>query len=157
MRLWGRRMKKDTVPEYAVRRIGTVKKTDDEVRVCVYPEFAEGLEGLDQFSHIIVFYWFHQNDTEEKRKTLKVHPRGNRSNPLTGVFATRSPARPNLIGMTICRLVSMEGAALHVDGIDAFDGTPVIDIKPCIGRLDLVSQLRVPAWAERAEDEDKPP
>ena len=76
-----------------------------------------------------MLYWFHENDTPEKRRTLKVHPRRNLGNPLTGVFATHSPMRPNLIAMTRCRLIAVDGLTLTVDAIDARPGSPVIDIK----------------------------
>lgn len=133
---------------YHVSPIGFVRKHDGGVRIVVMETYREGLAGLAQFSHIVVVYWFHENDTPEKRKTLQVHPRRNPANPLTGVFATRSPARPNPVGISICELLSVEDGTLSVDSLDAFDGTPVIDIKPCMPRLDLVSRIRVPHWAE---------
>ncbi|MBW1789177.1 MAG: tRNA (N6-threonylcarbamoyladenosine(37)-N6)-methyltransferase TrmO [Deltaproteobacteria bacterium] len=145
-------MTKSAAEQYAIRPIGIVGKKDKRAFVEVYPEYEEALSGLNQFSHIVVLYWFHKNDAPDKRKTLKVHPRGDPSNPLTGVFATRSPVRPNLIGMTICELLFIDGTALYVDRIDALEGTPVIDIKPCISRLDLVSRLRAPQWAERERE-----
>jgi tRNA-Thr(GGU) m(6)t(6)A37 methyltransferase TsaA len=109
--------------------------------------------GLDQNSHIIVFCWFQKSDTPEKRKTLQVHPRGNKANPLTGVFATRSPVRPNPISISACKILSIDGRLIHVDDIDAFDGTPVVDIKPYVPRLDAISGVKMPEWAEEKAHE----
>jgi tRNA (Thr-GGU) A37 N-methylase len=105
--------------------------------------------GLEQWSHIWVFYWFDQNDTPEKRAVLQVHPRGNRNNPLTGVFATRSPMRPNLTALSLCRVVSIQGNDIEIEAIDAFDQTPVIDIKPYIQELDTPRDpIDAPGWME---------
>ena len=128
--------------------VGVVRKHGKTTFVEIYEEYRDGLLGLDQFSHIIVFFWFHENDTPEKRAILKVHPRRDEANPLTGVFATRSPARPNLIGITTCKILSIKGNVISVEQIDAFDGTPVIDIKPCLSGTDLTTDLRVPEWAK---------
>lgn len=142
---------------YGISPIGTVRKQGADTHIVIVEAYKEGLAGLEQFSHIVVLYWFHKNDTPEGRMTLRVHPRRDPANPLTGVFATRSPARPNPIGITICELLSVEGNTLCVDTLDAFDGTPVIDIKPCITRLDLVSRIRVPEWAAAVEREEGDP
>jgi len=128
--------------------IGMVRKRDERVTIEINPAYEGGLMGLDQNSHIIVFSWFQKSDTPEKRKTLQVHPRGNKANPLTGVFATRSPVRPNPISISTCKISSIDGRQIHVDAIDAFDGTPVIDIKPYVPRLDAMSKVRMPGWAE---------
>jgi len=133
---------------FQVFPVGIVRKSGDTVRIEIVEKYHDALLGLEQFSHILVFCWYHKNDRPERRNTLQVHPRGDRKNPLTGVFATRSPVRPNLIAMTICRLISIEGNVIRVDEIDAFDGTPVIDIKPCISRLDFISGLKVPTWVK---------
>ena len=74
-------------------------------------------------------WWFHKNDTPVKRGILEVHPRANRENPLTGVFATHSPVRPNLIAITTCRILSVDGRFVTIDRIDAFDDTPILDLK----------------------------
>ena len=128
--------------------IGMVRKRDKRVTIEIYPAYEDGLMGLDQNSHIIVFSWFHESDTTEKRKRLQVHPRRNKANPLTGVFATRSPVRPNPISIMACKILSIEGRQIHVDAIDAFDRTPVIDIKPYVPRLDAISGVRMPGWAK---------
>lgn len=95
------------------------------------PEVAAALEGLRAGDKIIVITWLHQSD----RTKLRVHPRSKRANPLTGVFATRSPDRPNPVGLHRVTLRSIEGTSLRVGPIEAVDGTPVVDIKPVLGRV----------------------
>jgi tRNA-Thr(GGU) m(6)t(6)A37 methyltransferase TsaA len=80
-----------------------------------------------------VLYWFDRNDTPERRAIQQVHPRRDPANPLRGVFATRAPVRPNLIGLSRCRVRSVQGTVIEIDQIDAFPDTPVLDIKPVIG------------------------
>ena len=132
----------------AVRPIGTVERADGKTTIVLEKRYAPGLLGLDGFSHIHVLYWFDQNDTAEKRSILQVHPRGDRNNPLSGVFATRSPTRPNLIALSLCNLVEVRGNMVEIDRIDAFDGTPVLDIKPYIHGTDA-AEARHPEWLTR--------
>ena len=139
---------------FHVVSVGIIKKEGKTVDIEVHQKYKDALRGLDQFSHIIVCFWLHKNDTKEKRSILQVHPKGNMANPLTGVFAARSPARPNLIALSICRVLSVEGNIVHIDKIDALNGTPVIDIKPYIPRIDSISDARIPKWAERHIDYD---
>jgi len=110
--------------------IGVARKTEkrDLMVISINPEYAEGLDGIERLDYIYVLYWMDRL-SEEDRKVLKVHPRGDRSRPLTGVFALRSPMRPNPIGLTRVRLLRREGNKLYVEGLDALDGTPVVDIK----------------------------
>jgi tRNA-Thr(GGU) m(6)t(6)A37 methyltransferase TsaA len=92
----------------------------------VHPWAAEALHLLSAGDKVIVITWFHQS----KRDVLQVHPRSNPRNPLTGVFATRSPDRPNPLGLHPVTVRSIEGTRLRVGPIEAIDGTPVVDIKP---------------------------
>ena len=94
----------------------------------VDPTFAEALEGLGEGDDLIVITWLHQAD----RAILKVHPRGNHHLPLTGVFATRSPDRPNPLGLHRVTLRAIAGNRLQVGPLEAIDGTPVVDIKPVL-------------------------
>ena len=140
-----------TSDTFEIVPIGFIHHGQDQIRIEILPKYEPALMGLSQFSHIWVLYWFHRNDTPEKRRTLQVHPRGNPANPLTGVFATHAPVRPNLIAMTRCRLLGVNGPTLYVDAIDARDQTPVIDIKSFF-TPDLEGQtICMPPWAERAE------
>ena len=137
---------------YQIFPIGTIRKEGDTARIEVREAFLDAMDGLVGFSHITVLYWFHQNDTPDKRAILKVHPRKDAANPLTGVFATHSPVRPNLIAITHCRVTGIDGGTIHIDGIDAYDQTPVIDIKCFIRSEKLCSDaVRVPDWVHRGQ------
>ncbi len=144
---WGQEQTSPTMPKFSVDQIGRVERRAGKIYITVEPALAAGLEGIESFSHLWVIYWFHGNDTPEKRRTLKVHPRGNPANPLTGVFATRAPVRPNLLGMQVCRLVQRQGNRLEVIGLDAWDGSPVVDLKPYVPQIDAVPQAAIPPWA----------
>lgn len=128
--------------------VGTVEKAgEDEAVIKIFPEFCEALKGVEDYSHLIVLYWIHLRDDEENRRTLLVYPRRHAVNVLTGVFACRSPSRPNPIGLCVVKLVKREGCALTVKGLDALENSPIIDIKPYVPRLDSVPDARVPEWA----------
>jgi len=138
---------------FEVYPIGTICRRDEGAIIRLDETYRDGLMGLETFSHIVVCYWFHQNDTPESRRTLQVHPRGDKANPLTGVFATHSPRRPNLIAISICKILSIRDTAIEVDRIDALDGSPVIDIKCYIPSSRPASEVRLPEWVSRS----KPP
>ncbi|MHC1599226.1 MAG: tRNA (N6-threonylcarbamoyladenosine(37)-N6)-methyltransferase TrmO [Candidatus Methanospirareceae archaeon] len=132
-----------------LRFIGVVEKANEKgvSKVRIFDEFCEGLGGLDTFSHIIILYWFHLRATEERRRVLKVIPKGRPGNPEVGVFTSRSPSRPNPIGLCVAELVKQEGNILSVKGLDAFEGAPIIDIKPYIPQIDAFPKAAVPQWA----------
>ena len=132
---------------FRMEPIGSVEKSQAGTCIRVDARYVDGLLGLDGWSHVNVFYWFDKNDLPQRRAVLQVHPRGNPDNPLTGVFACRAPVRPNLIALSACRILSVEGDRVVVDDIDAFDGTPVLDLKPLIPPDVGFRDLRVPDWA----------
>lgn len=103
-----------------------------EVEVEVLPEFREALDGLAGWPRVVVVCWMHL----ARRDLLKLHPKGDASRPLTGVFATRTPNRPNPLAVYTAELLEVAGATLRLRGIDAVDGTPVVDLRPHIHRLD---------------------
>jgi tRNA-Thr(GGU) m(6)t(6)A37 methyltransferase TsaA len=139
---------------FSIYPIGVIRKDDEGAWIEIFDAYADGLLGLEGFSHIHVFYWFDQNDTPAKRKTLQVHPRKDPRNPLTGVFATHSPRRPNLIALTRCKITAVADNIITVEDIDAHDGSPVIDIKCYISPED--EPVRVPAWVNmNREDKSK--
>ena len=96
----------------------------------IFPEYEKCVEGLESFTHVYVLFVFDRS----RKWTASVHPPGAKKS--RGLFSTRSPNRPNPIGLTAVRLVRREGRILHVEGIDAFDDTPVVDIKPYVGSID---------------------
>ena len=147
----------DERPTMTLRAIGIAR---NQVRQMPKPEYnwrgvvseivveeglTEALECLEDFSHIIVLYWMHRA-VSVNQPALKVHPRGKRELPLVGLFATRSPYRPNPVGKATVRLIERAGNILKVEGLDAVDGTPVIDIKPYIPGYDSATDARVPPW-----------
>ena len=117
------------------------------MRLRIFDEYVDGLLGLEGWSHLNVFYWFDQNDTPQRRRVLRVHPRGDKQNPLTGVFACRAPVRPNLIALSVCKIILVQGNLVTIDDLDAFDATPVLDLKPFIPPDAPTKDVRVPAWA----------
>lgn len=127
--------------------VGKVKRQSGNTKLLINDRYRDALKGLDGFSHALVLYWFDRNDTPEKRNILQVHPRGNKNNPLTGVFACRAPVRPNLIALSRCKVLSIRDEIVTVDKIDALDGSPILDIKPYIPSIDNKPEsIRVPNW-----------
>ncbi|MCJ7614080.1 tRNA (N6-threonylcarbamoyladenosine(37)-N6)-methyltransferase TrmO [Candidatus Bathyarchaeota archaeon] len=120
-------------------------------RIVFREELTEALEGIKEFSHIFVLFWLHEM-SDEDRRVIKVRPRGRRDMPLLGIFATRTPHRPNPIGLTRVKLLNVEGNVVSVKGLDAFDGTPVLDIKP-FDSWDTTKGVRVPDWWMKLEKE----
>ncbi len=135
--------------------IGLVKKHNEETFILLEDEYWDATLNLDKFSHLIVIWWIDGHDNPESRGTLVVTPkpaRGN-SSARSGVFACRSPVRPNPIGHSVVALIGIqdEGRRIVIDRIDARDGTPVVDIKPYMPTSDRVDGARVPSWFEDLE------
>jgi tRNA-Thr(GGU) m(6)t(6)A37 methyltransferase TsaA len=143
---------------FAVRPIGWVRSSrrepiDDDwdsvdATVALDPQRFEpdALAGLTEFSHVEVVYVFDQVG-ETEIATGARHPRGNPEWPQVGIFAQRAKMRPNRIGVTACRLISVAGLTLALAGLDAIDGTPVLDIKPVMTQFLPRGEIRQPAWA----------
>jgi len=129
--------------------IGVVEDAGELSKVKIFPEFCAGLQRLNDFSHIIILYWFHLRDKENERRTLRVTPRRHPGAPQVGVFASRSPSRPNPIGFCVAELVKIEECTLTVKGLDALENSPIIDIKPYLSRADSIPEARVPEWTSR--------
>ncbi|GAB6134661.1 tRNA (N6-threonylcarbamoyladenosine(37)-N6)-methyltransferase TrmO [Thermococcus prieurii] len=122
--------------------VGFVRKSE-ETHIEILPEFWEATEGLREGDWVKLVLWFHESDTPARRRILKVHPYGNPKNPLTGVFATRSPYRPNPIALYTVRIHRIEEGRLYIDDIDALDGTPVVDIKIFVERYDCPKEVPI--------------
>jgi len=130
-----------------VRFIGEVVSAGETSTISIHPDFCPGLLGVEAYSHLIVLYWMHMRDDERHRGTLQVVPPRHEGSPLTGVFACRSPSRPNPIGLSVVRLEAVDGCRLEVTGLDAMEGSPVVDLKPYSPRADSVPDARTPGWA----------
>lgn len=105
-------------------------------RLVLRPDLAEGLQGLAAGDWLVVLFYCHRVQGYE----LHQHPRGDASQPLRGVFALRSPYRPNPIGVTVARIEAVEGNVVQVSGLDAWDGSPLLDIKPYVSFFDSDSE-----------------
>ena len=116
-------------------------------RIILDPYLKEFTEGLDEFSHIIVVFWMHKV-APDRDIPSKIHPRGKQDLPLVGLFATHAPMRPNPIGICIVKLTECRENVLMVEGLDAIDGTPVIDIKSYLPN-NQVKDARFPGWVYR--------
>ena len=144
--------------EAAFRPIGVVRNHIKEPQrggwgkvaseIVVDESLAEALDGLEEFSHVVVVFWMHKVPMG-RRPAVKIHPQGRADLPLVGLFATRTPYRPNPLGVSAPRLVERRGNVLNVVGLDAIDGTPVLDIKPYLPHLDAPVDYRGPAWVSK--------
>jgi tRNA-Thr(GGU) m(6)t(6)A37 methyltransferase TsaA len=143
---------------FVMSSIGTVRSTrtdvvdDDWDRESVYveldPRFGpDALAGLDTFSHVEVLFFMDRVEPA-KIETGARHPRNNRDWPSVGIFAQRGKNRPNQIGATVCRVLRVEGARVYLEGLDAVDGTPVLDLKPWVREFGPRGEVRQPAWMD---------
>jgi len=118
-------------------------------QIVIDSEFAKGLEGIEEWSHIYILFWM--NRIPDQEKTL-VHPEGN-----VGIFATRAPIHPNPIGLTLVKLVKHEGNVIWVRGLDALDNTPVLDIKPYPdwekGQCIVITDFKIPSWLRKLKQD----
>jgi len=147
------------LPSISLRPIGYVRNgvkeprpegwEDVVSRIIIRPDLEDALLGLEQWSHIMVIFWPHLVPPEVLGSKHRLHPRDDPENPLQGVLATRSQIRPNPLLVTSVRLLSVKGNVLRVKGLDAVEGTPVLDVKPYIARFDSVPDATVPEWVAR--------
>jgi tRNA-Thr(GGU) m(6)t(6)A37 methyltransferase TsaA len=144
------------LPDIVLRPIGYVRSRVKEPmpdgwegvvsRIILRPEYEPMLLGLDGYSHIIVLSWPHLVPAEVRGSRPQFRPRDDPAYPLMGVLAMRSQTRPNPVLVSTVRLLELKGTTLKVKGLDAVDGTPVIDIKPYLPFHDAVTDARVPNW-----------
>lgn len=124
--------------------LGNWAKVDSEIHI--EARYAGGLRGLESYSHVIVVFFLHQIGSFDPAKQLLRKPRGMEQMHEVGVFAQRTKYRPNPIGVTAVELRGVSGNVLAVRGLDALDGTPVLDIKPYIPEFDRIAEPRTPEW-----------
>jgi tRNA-Thr(GGU) m(6)t(6)A37 methyltransferase TsaA len=127
-----------------------------EATLEILPRWADAIIGLEEYSHLLVIFWFDR--VRRARKTRPIFPEGRAGLPGVGIFATRTPRRPNPLGLSTPRLLRREGRTLWVLGIDAWDGTPILDLKGYAPRDDLHDDATVPEWLESlwaARDEER--
>ncbi|HBC75079.1 MAG TPA: tRNA (N6-threonylcarbamoyladenosine(37)-N6)-methyltransferase TrmO [Candidatus Wallbacteria bacterium] len=141
---------------YSFEPIGFVKRPGAELEadwsdlssdsvICVDPRYRDALDGLLEFSHILVFFVFDRREGT----ALKIRPEEREDMPEVGIFCTNSFMRPAPLGVTMVKITSIEGTEITVNGLDALDGTPVIDIKPYCGFYYETKDYKIPAWLEK--------
>ena len=135
------------------KRAAMMKEQSQAVSELVIDTDLDGiLDGIDDFSHLVVLYWAHLIP-DERRSVTKVHPLGSNDFPLVGIFATHSPVRPNGILVTVVRLIGRDGNILRVTGLDALDGSPILDIKPYLPDNQDLEDVRMPEWMSKMREE----
>jgi tRNA-Thr(GGU) m(6)t(6)A37 methyltransferase TsaA len=132
---------------YHVTVVGSIRRCANATFIVIESRYREALAGLEGFSHADILWWFDHLDSPESRATLQVDPPFDA--PRLGVFATRSPSRPNPIAISTVRMlrVDLETGTIETSNIDAYDGTPVLDVKPYMPMYSRVHAPRVPEWA----------
>ncbi len=133
---------------YDISPIGRIKTSDGATRIEVGKKYTPALEGLEGFSHIWVVFWCHQADTEKQRGVIHSHKPYTKGPDVLGIFATRSPIRPNPVAMTPVQVLHLDPAngTILIPFIDAEDGTPIIDIKPYTPSIDRIRETASPDW-----------
>lgn len=145
----------------SIRPIGVVRSSAREPRVdgwqllrsdiIIRHDLLDALFGIDDYSHIIVVFAF--DKVPDSARQVRVRPRGDERIPEQGVLATRSQVRPSPIGVSVVRLIRRRRNILRVEGLDAIDGTPVLDVKPYFPNYDAVADAGIPEWARRLAEE----
>jgi tRNA-Thr(GGU) m(6)t(6)A37 methyltransferase TsaA len=118
------------------------------------PQHEEALAGVEDYSHLLILFWLSRVQ-KAGRGMKKIHPKSRQDLPLVGIFATRTQYRPNPIGLTLVKLLGRRKNVLRVRGLDALNGTPVIDIKPITPRHEFPKDIRVPKWYDQLWKESK--
>lgn len=157
-----RKQKDEPYPELSpvtLRPIGYVRNkvkqpmTDGwekiESRIIIDPRYEAMLLNLGEYSHVWVLFWPHEVPEEIRGSEPQMHPRHDEQYPLMGVLATRSQTRPNPVLMTPAKLVELKANVLRVRGLDAIDGTPVLDLKPYLPHFDAIADATTPPWVRK--------
>lgn len=134
---------------YTIYSIGQVTRSDSKTFLNIDACYKPALKQLEHFSHIQVLWWINEFDDAVYREILQGEPPYENA-PMSGVFATRSPVRPNPIGLTVCKIlyIDYENGTIEISGIDAYDNSSIIDIKAYIPICDRVKDYKVPSWIE---------
>ncbi len=150
--------------EITLREIGRVRNSVTELKregwesvvseIILNPRFEEALAGVEDYSHLLILFWLGRVQ-KEARRMKKIHPKSRQDLPLVGIFATRTQYRPNPIGLTLVKVLGRRKNVLRVRGLDALNGTAVIDIKPINPRHEFPKDIRVPKWYDQLWKESK--
>ncbi len=144
--------------KFALKPIGRVRNSIREMKregwesvvsdIILDPQYEEALDGTEDYSHLLILFWL-SRVPKVRREMKKIHPKSRQDLPLVGIFATRTQYRPNPIGLTRVELIGRKKNVLRVRGLDARNGTPVVDIKPISPRHEFIKGTRVPEWYSR--------
>jgi tRNA-Thr(GGU) m(6)t(6)A37 methyltransferase TsaA len=144
--------------EITLKAIGRVRNSVEKMKregwesvvsqIIVNPGLEEALAGVEDYSHLLILFWL-SRVPKAGRGMKKIHPKSLQDLPLVGIFATRTQYRPNPIGLTLVKLLGRRKNVLRVRGLDALNGTPVIDIKPITPRHEFPKDIRVPKWYDQ--------
>jgi len=139
--------------KYSLIPVGFVEKSESEIAINIKEVYWDATRHLEEFSHAIILWWIDGRDNPSDRKTVLVNPPKKKENEPSGVFACRSPRRPNPIGHTIVKIESIdpENRKILVDHMDADSGSPVLDIKPYLPSSDRVENAKVASWFSNLE------
>ncbi len=130
-----------------INPIGTVRVEKGSFWLDIFPKYVDGLNQLENFSHVNVLWWCHHFDNAKDRQVLQCEQPYQKAPASVGIFATRSPLRPNPIALTIVPIINIaESGKIYLPYIDAEDGSPIIDLKPYHPATDRVRDLEVPDW-----------
>lgn len=133
--------------ELTINPIGTVRVEKGSFWLDIFPKYVDGLNQLENFSHVNVLWWCHHFDNAKDRQVLQCEQPYQKAPASVGIFATRSPLRPNPIALTIVPIINIaESGKIYLPYIDAEDGSPIIDLKPYHPATDRVRDLEVPDW-----------
>jgi len=134
--------------KYKISPVGYLRRTESSTTIEILPEFTPALKELEGFSHVQIFWWFDKFDDETSRQTVQFEKMPFEA-PCLGVFACRSPMRPNPIGLSPAKILNVDHkkGIVEIGDLDAFDGTPILDLKAYIPSCDRVKNVRVPDWA----------
>ncbi len=134
---------------FGMNPIGKIHKTENGFSLEIFEPFRPALRQLDHFSHVIVVWWANQHDNKESRSQLQTNP-PYAGDKLTGVFACRSEYRPNPVALTTCKIleVNEQNGVVKVPWMDAYDGTPIVDLKAYFPVCDRIKQPQIPEWLQ---------
>jgi tRNA-Thr(GGU) m(6)t(6)A37 methyltransferase TsaA len=132
---------------FSLRPIGYIRRADKSANLEIMKAYRPALKQLNNFSHVMVFWWADKHDNEKSRSIMQTEPPYAKGK-VTGVFATRAEYRPNPIAMTTCKLLAVDedGGVVRVAEIDAFDGSPIVDLKAYFPVCDRVKEASIPEW-----------
>jgi tRNA-Thr(GGU) m(6)t(6)A37 methyltransferase TsaA len=134
---------------FEITVVGHIRRKNDQTFVEIKPQFKSALKELETFSHVQILWWFNKFDDQKSRGTTQFDKMPFEAPPL-GVFACRSPMRPNPIGLTTAKIIDVDHqeGIIHIANMDAYDGTPVLDLKAYMPHCDRVKTFKVPDWAK---------